>query len=80
MMKKTGLFILVVGILIITFTGLNYVSSEIVSDSGRMSITRDQLQGSSWSLQTGVLVIIIGGLIFVAGLKRKMIPIKYQNK
>jgi len=78
-MKKVGLVILIVGILISILNGLNYVSNEIVLDSGRLSIDSDESQVLTWSPLSGVLIFILGGLIFIAGIKRKTVSTESQN-
>jgi len=79
-MKKAGLLILVIGILTTIFNGLNYVTNEVVLDSGSMSITRDQSHGLTWSPLIGILFIVIGGCVFLAGIKRNSEPVKSHIK
>ena len=40
-MKKAGLIIFAIGIVITIFTGLNYTTKEVVLNSGNMNLTRD---------------------------------------
>jgi hypothetical protein len=69
-MKKTGFLIFAFGLLITIFTGLTYVTKEVVVDAGDLGITRDQGLAFIWSPLIGVGVMLIGGAIFVAGIKR----------
>lgn len=69
-MKKAGFLIFAIGLLITIFTGLTYVTKEVVVDAGDLSITRDEDHAITWSPLVGVVVMIIGGGIFVAGIKR----------
>lgn len=66
-MKKAGLIIFAIGVVVTIFTGLNYTTKEVVLNSGDMSITRDVNHGFSWSPVIGVIIIIIGVAIFVRG-------------
>ena len=75
-MKKAGLIILVFGLLITLFTGLNYVTQEVVMEAGDLSITKDRNHGLTWSPLVGIVVMILGGAIFVAGIRKDNPAIK----
>lgn len=64
-MKKAGLIIFAIGIVITIFTGLNYTTKEVVLNAGDMNITRDVNHGFSWSPIIGVIIMIVGVAIFV---------------
>ncbi|MCC5931323.1 MAG: hypothetical protein JJU28_18890 [Cyclobacteriaceae bacterium] len=69
-MKKTGLIILVIGILITIFTGFNYITKEKVVDIGEIQITRDKKHSVGWSPLIGVAVMAVGGGIMLFGMKK----------
>lgn len=75
-MKKAGFITFALGLLITVFTGLNYVTQEVVVESGNLNITRDSNHGFSWSPLIGIAVMCIGVGIFVGGFKKKEEPIK----
>jgi len=75
-MKKAGLIILVFGLLITLFTGLNYVTQEVVMEAGDLSITKDQNHGLTWSPLVGIAVMILGGGIFITGIRKDNPAIK----
>jgi len=75
-LKKTGLAILIVGILLTLITGFNYVTEETVVETGNINITQDKNHGISWSPLLGVAIIFLGGLIFVRGVKKVNLAIK----
>lgn len=66
-MKKAGLIVFAIGIIVTIFTGLNYTTKEVVLNAGDMNITRDVNHGFSWSPFIGVAIMIIGVAIFVRG-------------
>ncbi len=70
-MKRTGLIILVIGLLITVFTGFNYITREKVVDLGELEITQNKNHDISWSPIIGVVVIAIGGGIYLAGMSKK---------
>ncbi len=70
-MKKTGAILLFIGLLITLFTGFNFVTREKVVDLGDLQITRNKNHGLEWSPAIGVAVMIVGGVVYVFGSKKK---------
>jgi hypothetical protein len=68
-MKKIGLVVLVIGLLITLFTGFKYITREKVVDLGEIQISRDKTNRVSWSPLVGVAVMVIGGGMFLLGPK-----------
>lgn len=61
-MKKTlGIILLIVGVLMIAYTGFNYVTTEKVVDIGTIEITKEKNHFVQWPPIAGV-VLIIGGV------------------
>ena len=68
--KTIGLIILVIGLLMTLYTGFNYVTREKVVDIGNIEITADKDNTVSWGPFVGLGVIVIGGVVFLAGRKK----------
>ena len=68
--KTIGLIIIGIGLIMTLYTGFNYVTKEKVVDIGDVEITADKEHTASWSPFIGIGVMIIGGVVFLAG-KRK---------
>lgn len=68
--KKIGLVILVIGLLLTLFTGYNYVTRDEVMDIGGVHVMMDKNHSSNWSPFIGLGVMVIGGIIFMAGKKK----------
>lgn len=69
-MKKAGIIILIVGLLISVFTGLNFVTREKVADIGKVEIHANKNHPLSWSPVVGVVMMAIGADIYLLGQKR----------
>lgn len=69
-MKKVGIIILVIGLLITLFAGYNFVTRKKVLEIGKLEITRDENHVMNWSPLAGVVVIVIGGAVYVYGAKK----------
>jgi TRAP-type C4-dicarboxylate transport system permease small subunit len=71
MLKRTGLLILVFGLLITLITGFNYVTNEKNIEIGELNLPADKRTRASWLPMIGIVVMVVGGVIFVAGGKEK---------
>jgi hypothetical protein len=69
-MKKIGLIILIIGLVITLFTGFKYITREKVVDIGEIQISRDKTNTVSWSPLIGVAVMVLGAGIFLFGPKK----------
>jgi hypothetical protein len=68
-MKKTGIILLIIGIIFTLFTGLKFVTREKVVDIGKLEISADKNHSISWSPIVGVVVIVIGAGLYLTGRK-----------
>jgi len=69
-MKKVGITILVVGLIITLITGFSFITREKVVDIGNVEITRNKKHAVVWPPLAGVAVMIIGGGIILIGTKK----------
>ena len=69
-MKKVGIVVIVVGILMSVFTGFNIITKEEVVDFGAVEINREEKTPVYWSPVTGLILVGLGGIMIFAG-KRK---------
>jgi len=71
MSKKTiGIIIIVIGLLMTLYNGFNYVTREKVVDIGNVEITADKNNTVTWGPFVGIGVMVIGGVVFLAGKKK----------
>jgi len=71
MNKKTiAIIIIVIGLLMTLYTGFNYVTREKVVDIGNVEITGDKNNTVTWGPFVGIGVMVIGGVVFLAGKKK----------
>jgi len=70
MQKRTlGIVVVAIGILMIIYTGFNYVTTEKVVDLGRIKINAEKNHPVQWSPIVGVVLLVGGILIMVTGKK-----------
>jgi hypothetical protein len=69
-MKKSGIYILVIGLGLIIFTAFTIFTREKVVDIGVVEITRNKPHHLSWSPLIGVVVMGLGGVILLLSPKK----------
>jgi hypothetical protein len=69
-MKKAGIFILIVGLLLTIFTAITFFTREKVVDIGTLEITANKRHHLNWSPLVGVGVMVIGGVVVLMSPKK----------
>lgn len=69
-MKKTGIVIIIIGLIFTIITGFKYFTREKVMDIGSLKITTSQPHRINWSPYLGVGIMIAGGIVFLVGNKK----------
>ncbi|SEA27581.1 hypothetical protein SAMN05443667_10383 [Flavobacterium gillisiae] len=62
--KNIGILIIIIGAIMVFYTGFNYVTTEKVLDIGPIEINKQQNHPVQWSPILGV-VLIMGGVVLV---------------
>lgn len=70
-MKKISLVIIAIGLIISVFAGFNYVTREKVVDIGDLEITANKNHTLEWSPIAGVVLMVVGGGLYLVGSKGK---------
>jgi uncharacterized membrane protein YidH (DUF202 family) len=70
MQKRTlGIVVIAIGIIMMIYTGFNYVTSEKVVDLGPIKISAEKDHPVQWSPIVGV-VLLVGGILIVITSKK----------
>jgi hypothetical protein len=69
-MKKTGISIIIIGILLTLFTAFTFFTREKVANIGDVQITRDKPHNLRWSPLIGISVIAVGGIVLLVSTKK----------
>jgi hypothetical protein len=69
-MKTIGIIVLVVGLILSIYSGINYVTKEDVVKIGGVEVTAEKEHEANWSPFLGPGVIALGAVILIAGGKR----------
>jgi len=69
MQRRIGIVLIVIGILMIAYTGFNLVTTEKVVDLGPIKINKEQSHPVQWSPIVGG-ILLVGGLLIVVADKK----------
>jgi regulatory protein YycI of two-component signal transduction system YycFG len=64
-MKRTGIIIIIIGLILTIFTAFTFFTKEKVVDIGEVHITRNIPHNLKWSPMIGVAVMGIGGVLIL---------------
>lgn len=68
-LRPIGIVLSIIGLLMIIYTGFNYVTTEKVVDLGPIKINAEKNHPAQWSPIVGI-VLLIGGIVIVLSDKK----------
>jgi hypothetical protein len=69
-MKNLGIALIIIGAIMMVFTGFNIITKKKVVDLGAVEISRDEKTPIYWSPIAGGIILGVGLLTFFASRKR----------
>ncbi len=67
--RTIGFIIIILGIVMMIYTGFNYVTTEKVVDIGPIKINKEQNHPVQWSPIVGG-ILLVGGIVIVMSAKK----------
>lgn len=69
-MKGLGIVLVVIGIVMLVWTGFSFTRKEKVVDIGSLEISADKEEHVNWPPYIGGVILVAGVVLLVAGKKR----------
>lgn len=69
MNKSIGLVLIVLGAILLIWTGFTYTKKEKIIDAGPIQVSADKEKSVNWPPYAGGIVLLAGVVIFVTGRK-----------
>jgi hypothetical protein len=69
-MRKAGIIILILGLVLTIFTAITFFTREKVVDIGSLKITANKQHHLSWSPLIGIAIMGIGGVVVLVSPKK----------
>jgi len=67
--KSIGISLVIIGIIMMVYTGFNYVTEKKVVDIGSVEINKQENHPVRWSPIVGIL-LLVGGIVIIATNKK----------
>jgi len=69
-MKKIGIGIVILGLILTIFTAVTFFTKERVAKIGDINIMANKRHHLNWSPLIGIAVMVIGGVVYLASPKK----------
>lgn len=69
-MRTIGIVLIIAGILMLVFRGINFTTEKKVVDLGPVEINKKERQSVNWPLYAGIVVTLAGAVMVVADKKK----------
>lgn len=66
-MKRTGIVLIIIGLILTIITGFGFFTKKEVADIGGLEINAKEKHDVNWSPYVGVGIMVVGGLMLVFG-------------
>lgn len=69
MNKSFGLILVIIGAILLLWTGFTYTKKEKIIDAGPIQVTADREKSVNWPPYAGGIILLTGALIMVTSKK-----------
>ena len=69
MSRTVGIVIIILGVIMLVWTGFTYTKKEKIVDAGPLEISADREKSVNWSPYVGG-ILLLGGIVIVATSKK----------
>ena len=69
MQKTSGIVLIIIGIIMMAYTGFNFVITEKVVDLGPIEINKESNHPIQWSPIIGAILLVVGSVVILSDKK-----------
>jgi len=69
-MRATGVVLIIIGIVMMIFNGINFTQKKEVADIGPIEINKTEHKRVGWPMYTGGIVAALGVVLLIAAKKK----------
>lgn len=70
MNRTLGIVLIIIGAVLLIWTGFTYTKTEKIVDAGPIQISADKEKSVNWPPYAGGIILLAGVVVFVAGKKK----------
>lgn len=68
--KSLGVLLIVIGLIMLVWSGFTYTKKEKIIDAGAIEITADKQETVHWPPYVGAVAMLVGVVVYVSARKR----------
>ena len=69
--KSLGILLIVIGLIMLVWSGFTYTKKEKIIDAGPIEITADKQETVNWPPYVGAIAMVVGVIIYVGAKRRQ---------
>ena len=69
--KSLGVLLIIVGLIMLVWSGFTYTKKEKIIDAGPIQVTADKQETVNWPPYVGAIAMVAGVVIYVAARRRQ---------
>lgn len=69
--KSLGVLLIIVGLIMLVWSGFTYTKKEKIIDAGPIQVTADKQETVNWPPYVGAIAMVAGVIIYVAARRRQ---------
>lgn len=67
--RTIGIILIILGIVLLVWTGFTYTKKEKIIDAGPIQVTADREKSVNWPPYAGGIVLVVGVILFISNKK-----------
>ena len=67
--KTIGIVLMILGIVLLIWTGFTYTKKEKIIDAGPIQVSADREKSVNWPPYAGGIVLVVGAVLFISNKK-----------
>ncbi|RZK41960.1 MAG: DUF3185 family protein [Pedobacter sp.] len=67
--RTIGIVLIILGIVLLVWTGFTYTKKEKIIDAGPIEISADREKSINWPPYAGIVVLVVGATLFISNRK-----------
>lgn len=69
--KSLGILLIVIGLIMLVWSGFTYTKKEKIIDAGAIEITTNKQETVNWPPYVGAIAMVVGVVVYVAARRRQ---------
>ena len=69
--KSLGILLIVIGLIMLVWSGFTYTKKEKIIDAGPIQVTADKQETVNWPPYVGAIAMVAGVVIYIAARRRQ---------